>query len=135
MSFLIIFNRFEKFKIQIKFNKINKKFKLIKEKIKIQKLDSFNLKPDLIKIDTEGSELDVIKSSLKTIKKYKPLIIVEFNHINFLNIKKILIKLDYKDYVYEKNNFKLIDKKIIDEISNRTNLTNIIFAKKELKLK
>ena len=43
--------------------------------------------------------------------------------------------MDYKDYVYEKNNFKLIDKKIIDEISNRTNLTNIIFAKKELKLK
>lgn len=124
-----------KFRLNFFFNKINKKFKLIKEKIKIQKLDSFNLKPDLIKIDTEGSELDVIKSSLKTIKKYKPLIIVEFNHINFLNIKKILIKLDYKDYVYEKNNFKLIDKKIIDEISNRTNLTNIIFAKKELKLK
>ena len=124
-----------KFRLNFFFNKINKKFKLIKEKIKIQKLDRFNLKPDLIKIDTEGSELDVIKSSLKTIKKYKPLIIVEFNHINFLNIKKILIKLNYKDYVYEKNNFKLINKKIIDEISKRTNLTNIIFAKKELKLK
>ena len=88
----------------------------------------------MIKIDTEGSELDVIKSSLKTIKKYKPLIIVEYNHINFLNIKKILIKFNYKCYIYEKNNFKLINKKIINEISKRTNLTNIIFVKKELKL-
>ena len=123
-----------KFRLNFFFNKINKKFKLIKEKINIQKLDKFNLKPDLIKIDTEGSELDVIKSSLKTIKKYKPLIIVEFNHVNFLNIKKILIKLDYKDYIYEKNNFKILNKKIINQISKRTNLTNIIFAKKELNL-
>jgi FkbM family methyltransferase len=123
-----------KFRLNFFFNKINRKFKLIKEKIKIQKLDNFYLKPDLIKIDTEGSELDVIKSSLKTIKKYKPLIIVEYNHINFLNIKKILIKFDYKCYIYEKNNFKLINKKIINEISKRTNLTNIIFAQKELKL-
>jgi len=37
-------------------------------------------------------------------------------------------------YIYEKNNFKLINKKIINEISKRTNLTNIIFAKKGLKL-
>ena len=123
-----------KFRLNFFFNKINKNFKLIKEKIKIQKLDRLNLKPDLIKIDTEGSELDVIKSSLKTIKKYKPLIIVEYNHINFLNIKKILIKLGYKAYIYENNNFELLNNKIICEIVNRTNLTNIIFAKKELKI-
>lgn len=123
-----------KFRLNFFFNNIKRKFKFIKEKIKIQKLDRFNLKPDLIKIDTEGSELDVIKSSLKTIKKYKPLIIVEFNHINFLNIKKILIKLGYNYYIYEKNNFKLVNKKIIDKISKKTNLTNIIFAKKKLKL-
>ena len=123
-----------KFRLNFFFNKINKNFKLIKEKIKIQKLDKLNLKPDLIKIDTEGSELDVIKSSLKTIKKNKPLIIVEYNHINFLNIKKILIKLGYKAYIYENNNFVLLNNKIICEIVNRTNLTNIIFAKKEFKI-
>ena len=78
--------------------------------------------------------MDVIKSSLKTIKKYKPLIIVEYNHINFLNIKKILVKLGYKAYIYENNNFELLSNKIICEIVNRTNLTNIIFAKKELKI-
>jgi FkbM family methyltransferase len=35
-------------------------------------LDSLKLKPDFIKIHTEGSELDILKGANKTIKEYKP---------------------------------------------------------------
>ena len=119
-----------KFRLEFFFKKIKKNFKFIKEKIKIKKLDKLNLKPDLIKIDTEGSELDVVKSSLKTIKKYKPLIIIEFNHSNFYLIKKILSKLGYKNYILKNNNLKLVNNKILNQVKKETNLVNMIFIKK-----
>ena len=36
-------------------------------------------KIDLIKIDTEGSEYDIIKGGINTIKKFKPKILLEYN--------------------------------------------------------
>lgn len=42
----------------------------------------FNKRIDLIKIDTEGSEYSIIKGGFKTIKKYKPKILLEYNPIN-----------------------------------------------------
>lgn len=45
--------------------------------IPMRTLDSFNLKPDFIKIDCEGYELNVLKGAEKTILEYKPVIIVE----------------------------------------------------------
>lgn len=48
-------------------------------KVKLKKLDSLNLKEriGLIKIDVENSEFEVLKSSQKTIKKHKPIILFE----------------------------------------------------------
>jgi FkbM family methyltransferase len=42
----------------------------------------YNTKIDLIKIDTEGSEYDIIKGGIETIKKYKPKILLEYNFQN-----------------------------------------------------
>jgi len=36
-----------------------------------------NIKPDFLKIDTEGNELNILKGGIQTIKKYKPKILVE----------------------------------------------------------
>ena len=74
--------------------KFDKKI-LFKEKIKEQiSLDSYfeknKYKPDLIKIDAEGSELYILKGSLKTIRKYKPDIFLSIHkkHFKILGIKK-----------------------------------------------
>jgi len=79
---------------RFKENNVDKLFansKFIKTNIQIKKLDDFKLKPFFIKIDCEGSEYLVIKGSKKTLKKFKPLILIEFNKNNFfLFIKKIL---------------------------------------------
>jgi FkbM family methyltransferase len=48
-----------------------------KIKTKFRTLDSFKLKPTILKIDVEGFELDVIEGAINTIKKYKPKIIIE----------------------------------------------------------
>lgn len=116
------------FRLNFFFKKIKHNFKFIKEIIQIKKLDKLNLKADLIKIDAEGSELDIVKSSIKTIIKYKPLLIIEYNHINFFKIKKILSKIGYKDYILRNNNFFRIDKRTINKIKKKTSLTNIIYA-------
>lgn len=47
------------------------------ETVECRTLDSFNLAPNLIKIDVEGMELHVLAGALETIKKYKPYIWME----------------------------------------------------------
>ena len=105
------------------------KIKIKKIKVVSKKLDQFKIKSNLLKIDTEGSVLEVIKSGLKQIKKYKPLIILEFNSNNFDEIKKTLYKLNYKVYNYDHSNNKLLslNKKEIKNIYNDTNSKNLIF--------
>ena len=86
----------------------NKKKKF--EYIKTEKLDFFTKKRklnkiDLMKIDTEGHELNVVKSGLKTLKKTR-FLLVEFRqndlYLNYSSqaLHKIVIK----------NNFKLVKK-------------------------
>ena len=43
--------------------------------IRVKKLDDLNVKPTFIKIHTEGNENNIIKGGLKTIKKYRPIIV------------------------------------------------------------
>lgn len=52
--------------------------------IKMETLDNFLRKTsfermDLLKIDTEGYELNVLRGAIDSIKKFRPLIIIEFN--------------------------------------------------------
>lgn len=51
--------------------------------VKVDTLDNFvkkqNIGPDLIKIDTEGFELNVLKGAINTIKSFRPIIIFECN--------------------------------------------------------
>lgn len=45
--------------------------------VECKQLDTLNLKPDFIKIDTEGYEYYILLGSEKTIKQHKPVIILE----------------------------------------------------------
>ena len=81
-----------------------KKFKLTKDKI------------DLIKIDTNGSEVGIVKTLLPLVKRDKPILIIENNNIR--EIYKILKKYKYKKY-YVKSGLL--------EIHENQNNANIIF--------
>ncbi len=92
--------------------KFRKNISIIKKKIYIKKIDKIKTNIDLIKIDTNGYELQVINSLKDTIKNSKPVIILETNQ-DILNIKKFLKKYSYNDYFYnaEEKKLKRVKKK------------------------
>lgn len=53
---------------------------LISEEIEIITLDSLNLKPDLIKVDTQNFEMQVIRGAVNTLKTHKPVLILEVEY-------------------------------------------------------
>lgn len=66
------------------------------EKINVKKLDSYKFKDiGLIKIDVEGYELNVFKGGIKTLKKWKPIILFEEHNINS-KVFKFLRSLNYE---------------------------------------
>lgn len=82
--------------------------------IMTNKIDNLNLgKVDFIKIDTEGCEILCIQGALNTLKKYKPIILMEHNSeqqkieiLNFLyenNLTYIQKHIDKNDYLYTYN--------------------------------
>ena len=84
------------------------KFKTTKKK-QIS-LDSFimkkEIKPDVIKIDAEGSEFFILKGGFRSIKKYRPLIFLSMHlsHMTKLNLKE----KDFFD-LFSKINYRLKD--------------------------
>lgn len=83
----------------IKDFKFKKNLHIVTSYLKIKKVGKINLKISLIKIDTNGFELSVIKGLLKVIKKDLPVIIIEDNK-DKIKIEKILSKYNYTSFYY-----------------------------------
>ena len=94
------------------FKKTNFLYK--KTKININKLDSFNLQPDIIKIDIENYELKIILGAIKTIKKYKPIILIENPS---KRVDQIFKNLNYAKFQYLRDKKKLIGVKLNNNYS------------------
>lgn len=90
--------------------------------LKIKRIYKINYKVDLIKIDTNGYELNVIKGLLKIIKKDKPALIVEINK-DHNKISNILKQYGYKSYYYSINE-KKFSKKFNKNCTNKYFLQN-----------
>ena len=100
---------------------------LLREEIEIKTLDSYNFNDvDVIKIDVEGYEEEVLKGSIETIKRCKPILYIENDRVEYSeSIYEILRSLGYewtkhKPNLFRSNNFfnnqKLIwDKNYISE--------------------
>ena len=69
---------------------------LIKGHEKIKSLDSLKIKDiGLIMIDTEGYELNVLKGAVSTIKKYKPVLVLEFHTTKKNTVNNLTQKFGY----------------------------------------
>ena len=90
--------------------KFRENISIIKKKIFIKKVKKINKKIDLIKIDTNGFELPVIKGLLHIIKQDRPALIIELNE-DEKKIEKLLKKFSYKAYYYSTDKKELTFKK------------------------
>ena len=112
---LITYTHYDKqfLKQQISFDfKFKKNISIIKTKIKVRTVKKEKRKIHLIKIDTNGYELPIIKGLNDIIKRDRSAIIVESNQ-DIKKIDKILSKYSYKSYYFlpiEKK-FKLVNNK------------------------
>ena len=86
--------------------KFRKNLSIASDTLAIKKVGEFKKKIHLIKIDTNGYELAIIKGLIKTIKKDLPVILTEVNK-DENNINRILKDLSYEGYFYSvaKNKF------------------------------
>ncbi|MGM3305434.1 FkbM family methyltransferase [Anabaena sp. WFMT] len=74
-----------------------------KFKCKIKRLDDINLAPFFIKLDIQGYELQALIGGESTIKKYKPILLIETpNEITINHLKRF----GYQLYSFEKGKFK-----------------------------
>ncbi len=106
------------------FKEIFKIIYLKKEILNTKKLDEYKFNPSFIKIDIEGHELECIKGSIDTIKKFNPILMVEYDKKICFKIYRTLKKYKYKMFVYNK-----INKKI--EKFNNQEVFNIFFINKK----
>ena len=119
----------------------SKKFSLKSTRLNLRKFDTLNIKDQIcfIKIDVEGLDHLVLYGMKNYIKKFLPVILVEYNYSNFSKIINFL-KKNYNCFFYDFQKNKLIklsDKQIqklykgeILEKTFRKNSVNIYFIKK-----
>lgn len=114
--------------------------------IKIKTLDEFNLTDvDLIKIDVEGHESNVLNGALNTIKKNKPILIIEIEHrhirISINKIFEMVTSQNYEGFFLKKkkllpiSDFSInIDQKpfLKDNIPVKGYINNFIFIPKRI---
>ena len=127
--------------LKITFPKIHRKFFLKKKLIKCRTFDSLilNVKPHFVKIDTEGFDEFVLTGLKKTIKKFRPIFLIEYNKEYFSSVLKILDT--YIPFVYNIHINKMIklNKKILQSNVARTSkknslsIRNVYFVPKEYK--
>ena len=117
-------------RIKIFFDIDLSEFTFKKKNVKTIKIDDLKQNPNLIKIDTEGSEYNVLLTSKKTIKKNKPIIIVEYNHSNFKKVLKLMKFYGYNAFSNNKK-FVILNLKQIKIFKKKTNADNVIFLPSE----
>ena len=114
--------------IKMTFPKIHKQFTLQKKLIRCRTFDSLklNIKVHFVKIDTEGFDEFVITGLKKTIKKDKPIFLVEYNNEYFSTIVSQLYNYTPFFYDISKNKMIKLNKSLIKTSVARTSQKNLL---------
>ena len=77
--------------------------------LNVRTLDSYNLSDvTFVKIDTEGSEVEVLQGMLDTIQKCRPTLQIEIFLGNYKKILDLLQDISYTD-IHAFNNYDMFD--------------------------
>lgn len=82
------------------------KLEIAKISIEITTLDSFELKPEFIKIDVEGFEYQVLQGAVNTINTYRPILLIE-GIAKYDRVHQLLSSWNYDVYRFADGQFYL----------------------------
>lgn len=82
------------------------KLEIKKITVQVKTLDSFQLEPEFIKIDVEGFEYSVLLGATATIKKSRPILLIE-GVAEQDKVHNVLQQWDYDAYKFDKGKFYL----------------------------
>ncbi len=80
-----------------------KKLNVKEYSIECRTLDSFELKPIVLKIHAQGAELQILRGSLRTVIEYKPALMCAFPAIE---VTELLLGLGYRPYGFSNSEFQ-----------------------------
>ena len=110
----------------------NTGFEQLVSHVKVTKLDEYKLtNTDCIKIDVEGNELAAIKGGKETIKRYKPVLIVEIEERHHeggsIQVFDYLYDLRYSTFILDNYSLKHVDRMEFKNIISSRRFNNFIF--------
>ena len=114
----------------------SKKFLIKSKKLSLKKFDNMQISDRVcfIKIDVEGLDHKVLYGMKNCIKKFLPVILVEYNYSNFSKIQNFLKKkYDCYFYDFKNNKLKKLSVHLIQKLKNGKILENI-FKKNSVNL-
>ena len=108
----------------------DKSIVIVEFRVDIVPLDNMNLKPDIIKIDTEGFDYEVLLGLTKTIEACRPPILIEHNPDLMEQMESFFIQRNYRLLTYDHttDQFDVFDKKRERGIHQKQKVTTNIFA-------
>jgi FkbM family methyltransferase len=91
-------------------NRVADRVSMSKIEVDVVPIDELGIAPDVIKIDAEGSELDVLRGAAKTIERSRPFLMVEILWQDAAAIADFLRERDYVLLAYDKERFAPVDR-------------------------
>ena len=108
----------------------DKSIVIVEFKVDIVPLDELELKPDIVKIDTEGFDYEVLLGMAKTIASCRPPVLLEY-HPNLINeMESFFIKRNYRLLTYDhaQDHFSVFDKRYEFNMYHHQKITSNIFC-------
>jgi FkbM family methyltransferase len=78
------------------------RLRFIETVVPVVPIDDLTLTPDFVKIDVEGSEIQVLRGMTATIERCKPVFMIEFDPEQAASIADLLCPLGYRPYVFDR---------------------------------
>ena len=106
------------------------KVAFVQQIVDVVRLDELHLKPDIIKIDTEGHDYQALLGMTQTIKSCRPVVMIEHNPDLLDEELAFFQGMDYQFLVYgfKTDRFDTFDRAKELEAFNRTKVSKNIFC-------
>ncbi len=108
----------------------DKSIVIVEFRVDIVPLDELNLKPDMVKIDTEGFDYEVLQGMKKTIERFRPPILIEYRPDLIEQMEAFFAERGYQLLTYDhpRDVFCIFSKKRQKDLYQNKHITSNIFC-------